>query len=135
MTSMSFVLSAIVAIGSLSYVEMAGSDETDLKSLQQELLALRKRVEDLEALKPTLTSLMPNYAERFHVMHRAGEVGDWAVAGHELQEMKRLTALSSYIDAEKGVLMQGMMKPSFEALEAAVEHGNKRSSALHWRAP
>jgi len=109
----------------MSSIRKADGDETDLQSLQQALLALQMRVETLEALKPTITTVMPNFSERFHVMHRAGEAGDWAVAGHELLEMKRLTALASYIDAEKGVLMQGMMGPSFEALEEAVEHGNQ----------
>jgi len=67
---------------------------------------------------------MPSFAERFHVMHRAGEAGDWAVASHELAEMKRVTTLSPTIDAEKGKLMQAMMAPSFEALEGAIGDGD-----------
>jgi hypothetical protein len=57
-------------------------------------------------------------------MHRAGESGDWAVAAHEFQEMKRLTILSTTIDAEKGQLMQAMLGPSFEALESAIGHND-----------
>ena len=75
----------------------AGANETELQSLQQSVLALQNRVETLEAIKPTFTGFMPNIAERFHVLHRAGEAGDWAVAGHELAEMKRLIALSGYV--------------------------------------
>jgi hypothetical protein len=102
----------------------ASSDKTDVQLLQQELQALQQRVESLEALKPTFTSLMPNFSERFHVMHRAGEAGDWAVAGHELAEMKRMAAMSNHIDPEKSTLMQGMLGPSFDALGEAIEHGN-----------
>jgi hypothetical protein len=114
---------ALIAI-TLS-IAKAGSDETDLQSLQQAVQALQQRVAVLEAIKPTFTGFMPNIAERFHVLHRAGEAGDWAVAGHELAEMKRLVSLSGNIDAENGVLMQAMMASSFQSLEDAVEHGNQ----------
>ncbi len=85
--------------------------------------AMQARIAALEASR-TFTSFMPDFAERFHVMHRAGEAGDWAVASHELEEMKRITSLSSTVDEEKGNLMQAMMAPSFEALEGAIEHGD-----------
>lgn len=116
----------IATMTGMQTLAQADSDDADLQLLQQQIVALQKRVEALEATKPTFTSLMPNFAERFHVMHLAGESGDWAVANHELLEMKRMAALSGDIDAERGVLMQGMMAPSFEALEEAVEHGNKK---------
>jgi hypothetical protein len=96
--------------------------------LEREIQALRDRVAALEA-RQTFTSFMPRIAERFHVMHRAGEAGDWAVAAHELAELERLTSLSNSIDQEKGTLMQSMMAPTFEALDTAVEHGDHEKFA------
>lgn len=107
----------------LSGTAYAHSDGANLEALERQIQALQARVADLEA-RWTFTSFMPNFAERFHVMHHAGEAGDWAVASHELLEMKRLSAMSVSIDSEKGELMQEMMAPSFAALEEAVEHGN-----------
>jgi hypothetical protein len=72
----------------------------------------------------SFASFMPDFAERFHVMHRAGESGDWAVASHELQTMKQIMQLSTSIDADKGKLMMAMLEPNFEALEHAIEDGN-----------
>jgi hypothetical protein len=114
---------SVLVLGS-TVIANASSDKTEIQLLQQALLSLQQRVESLEAVKPTFTSFMPNFSERFHVMHRAGEAGDWAVAGHELSEMKRMAAMSTYIDTENGTLMQGMLAPSFEALSKAIEHGN-----------
>ena len=125
MKTISLISLAGVLIAATLSIAKAGSSETDLQSLQQAVQSLQKRVEALEAIKPTFTSFMPDIAERFHVLHRAGEAGDWAVAGHELAELKRLIALSGNIDAESGVLMQGMMASSFQSLEDAVEHGNQ----------
>ena len=42
-----------------------------------------KRVEALDAIKPTFTSFMLKFSERFHVVHRAGEAGDWVVAEYD----------------------------------------------------
>ena len=101
----------------------ADSEEAKIQSLERQIEMLESRIAALEA-RETFTSFMPNFAERFHVMHLAGEAGDWAVASHELQEMERLARVSQSIDAEKGALMLGMMEPNFEALEHAIEHGN-----------
>ena len=114
-------LASVIAM--LSMPVLASSDEAKFEALEHQIEALRARIAALEAYQ-TFTSFMPNFSERFHVMHRAGEAGDWAVAAHELQEMKRLTILSSTIDSEKGRLMQTMMGPNFEALDKAIEHGN-----------
>ncbi len=111
------------AIAILSIPALASSDEVKLEALEHQIEALRTRIAALEAYR-TFTSFMPNFSERFHVMHRAGESGDWAVAAHEFEEMKRLTILSTTIDGEKGQLMQAMMAPSFAALDKAIEHGN-----------
>ena len=37
--------------------------------------------------------LMPNFAERLHVMHYAGEAEDWAVASHELLGLRHLVGI------------------------------------------
>ncbi|MEE8211028.1 MAG: hypothetical protein V3T85_03790, partial [Acidiferrobacterales bacterium] len=66
---------------------MADSDSKEIQALTKEVRALRaevaklqKSVASLQVIRPTLTTLMPDYAERFHIMHYAGEAGDWAVA-------------------------------------------------------
>lgn len=83
--SLSFSLSG-TALGSQHSVhdrmmseQAAPVKEPELKTLDdlaKEIKALRQRLAGLEALKPRFTNFMPNYAERFHVMHRAGDVGD-----------------------------------------------------------
>jgi cytochrome c556 len=98
-----------------------------LQDLAQEVRMLRQRIAVLEALKPMITNFMPNYSERFHVMHRAGDAGDWAVAAHEIDEMQRLTRVSKYIDPKLGALMQGFMDGNLRKLKEAVEHGNPKS--------
>jgi len=116
---------AASVLAALSTPLLADSDGAKLEELEGQIKALQARIAALEA-HHTFTSFMPDFAERFHVMHRAGDSGDWAVASHELEELKRLTRLSTSVDADKGKLMQGMMKPSFEALENAIEHGNTK---------
>lgn len=119
-------VAALLAV--LSAPVMADEDAADIQALKAQIEALQARVKALEA-QQTFTSFMPNLAERFHVMHRAGEAGDWAVASHELEEMKRITSLSPTVDKEKGQLMIGMMGLSYEALEEAIEHGDQEKFA------
>ncbi len=114
-------LASLIAI--ISPPVLASGDDAKFEALEHQIEALQTRIAALEAYQ-TFTSFMPNFSERFHVMHRAGEAGDWAVAAREFQEMKRLTRLSTTIDKEKGQLMQAMLAPSFEAVESAIEHGN-----------
>ncbi len=52
----------------------------EISILRAEVQALRKAVGSLQALKPTLTTLMPDFAERFHVMHYAGDAGAQDIA-------------------------------------------------------
>jgi hypothetical protein len=115
---------AAFAAALISAPVMADSDDARLKRLEEQVHALQAQVQALEA-QQSFTSFMPNFAERFHVMHRAGEAGDWAVAAHELAEMKRLTSLSPTIDKEKGQLMQSMLGGNLAALDEAIEHGNQ----------
>ena len=91
-----------------------------LDDLTKEIKALRQRMAALEALKPMFTNFMPNFAERFHVAHRAGDSGDWAVAAHEVDEMQRLTGVSKYIDPKLGTLMQGFMDGNLRKLKEAI---------------
>lgn len=97
-----------------------------LEDLKAEVERLRERVAALEALKPTMTTMMPDFAERFHVMHRAGDAGDWAVAAHEAAEMKRLLELAPLIDAKTGPLMQAFMTGHLRKLGETIGHGDKR---------
>lgn len=101
----------------------ADSDSSKIAALKHQIEALQTRIEHLEA-RHTFASFMPNVSERFHVMHRAGEAGDWAVASHELAEIQRITGLATAADAENGKLMQNMMAPSYKALEGAIEHSD-----------
>lgn len=114
-------LASVIAL--VSTPVLASGDEAKFEALEHQIAALQTRIAALEAYQ-TFTSFMPNFSERFHVMHRAGESGDWAVAAHEFQEMKRLTILSTTIDTEKGLLMQAMLGPSFKALESAIGHND-----------
>lgn len=98
-----------------------------LDDLAREITGLRQRVAALEAIRPTFTNFMPNFSERFHVMHRAGDVGDWAVAAHEVSEMQRLTRTSKYIDPKLGGLMQGFMDGNLRKLKEAIDHGSAKS--------
>lgn len=103
------------------------SSEMKLESvddLLEEVLALRKEVEFLKAIQPTITSLMPNFSERFHVMHYAGDAGDWAVAAHELLEMQRIVKVAKRISPDNGALMEGFLTQKFETINSAIEHGN-----------
>jgi hypothetical protein len=70
----------------------------EVRALRGEVKALKARVATLEATRPTLTNFMPDFSERFHVMHLAGDVGDWGVAQHELLEMKRMLGVAKAID-------------------------------------
>lgn len=88
---------------------------------------MRQRVAALEALKPSFTDLMPNFAERFHVLHRAGDAGDWAVAAHEVDEMQRLARTSTYIDRKLGALTQAFMDGNLRRLKEAIEHANTKT--------
>jgi hypothetical protein len=113
---------------------MADSDSKEIQALANEVRALKSQVETLQksvtllnAARPSLTELMPDFSERFHVMHYAGEAGDWVVAAHELQEMQRMEKIVTAIDPEKGALMKGFMTASFNKLNVAIEHGNRES--------
>jgi len=116
--------------GGMMGEQAAAAKEPELKTqddLAKEIKALRERLATLEALKSTFTDFMPDFAERFHVMHRAGDADDWAVAAHEAEEMQRLTRVSRYIDPKLGALMQAFMDGNLRKLTEAVENGSAKS--------
>jgi hypothetical protein len=100
----------------------AAAQTTTLEQLQEQIELLQERVAALEAVRFPITMLMPNFAERFHVMHRAGDLSDWAVAHHELEAMRHITEMVKHTEPEKGALMDGMMSASFKKLQEAIEH-------------
>lgn len=102
--------------------------------LAKEIKALRERVATLEALKPAFTNFMPDFAERFHVAHRAGDAGDWAVAAHEVDEMRRLASVSKYIDPKLGALMQAFMDGNLRNVREAIEGANPKAFQSAMRA-
>lgn len=128
----SFKLAAVL-LGAFTLMLPSGQAHEDAASTEvlQRLEALEHRLSALEAAR-SFATFMPDLAERFHVMHRAGDAGDWALAAHELAEIRRLTRQSSDIDPERGKLMQAMMQEEFQRLDEAIEHSNgeKFSSAL-----
>ena len=105
-----------------THVEDVKSLTLKVDALAQEVTQLRSAIESLQAIQPTVTSLMPEFAERFHVMHFAGEAEDWAVAHHEFLELKRIAGVIKAIDPEKGALIDGFMTANFNNLATAIEH-------------
>jgi hypothetical protein len=97
---------------------------SQVAALKDEMAELKKMVESLRAAQPTVTMLMPNFAERLHVMHYAGEAGDWAVASHELLGLKHLVKVMQQVDPEKGAIANGFLGANFKQLDTAIEHEN-----------
>ncbi len=98
----------------------------EVQALRQAVEQLKVRVASLEALKPSFATFMPQFSERFHIMHQAGDAGDWAVATHELLELKRMVQAAEAIDTEKGRLMASFMNGSLEKINGAIEHGSQK---------
>ena len=116
------VYSVIVMI-SFSVGSVFANQDANVEQLRQQIKMLEERIMALES-RFTFASFMPDFAERFHIMHRASESEDWAVASHELQIMKQLIASSGSIDAEKGALFQAMMGPVIDKMDNAISHAN-----------
>lgn len=97
--------------------------------LSGEVAKLRSSVELLDAIRPTTTMLMPSVAERFHVMHYAGDAEDWALASHELLGIRYLLGVIERVDPEKGSLARGFLEAHLNRLDAAIDHGNHEAFA------
>lgn len=100
------------------------ADEASVKALRERVARLEKRVAQMERLQPTFAAFMPQFSERFHVLHQAGEAEDWQVAAHELAEMRRLVEVARLVDAERGELFDRFMTAQLDQLNAAVEHSD-----------
>jgi len=115
-----------------SSIAGADSDRLDQLTRQVETLSgeveqLRSSVDLLNSLRPTTSMLMPSIAERFHVMHYAGDAGDWALAGHELLGIEHLLDVVQRVDPENGALAEKFLSPQLERLDAAIDHGNGKA--------
>ena len=114
----------------LSQANEDGDSASLKKELQQMKAGMEKlmaRLAVLEGLKPSFAAFMPEFSERFHIMHQAGDAEDWAVAAHELEEMKRLVKTAKLIDPVKGQLIQAFMGPQLEKIEGTIEQGDRKS--------
>ncbi len=103
---------------------VAADDDARVARLEARVDELEQQVGvgELRSLMPSMTNIMPDFSERFHVMHRAGDAGDWAVAQHELLEMRRIMDMARVIDAKKGRMMKDFMEAPFASVAAAIEH-------------
>jgi hypothetical protein len=122
---MRYLLLILACTGAIFTSSSFANLHKNSKDLMNRIEAMETRIAVLES-RFSFASFMPDFAERFHVMHRAAEANDWAVAGHELQEMKNMVASSTTIDAEKGQLFQAMMGPVIEQMESAIDHGDEK---------
>jgi hypothetical protein len=100
--------------------------KSQLAALQAAVDRMQQRITALEALVPSFTGFMPDFSERFHVMHAAGDAEDWAVADHELKEMQRMLSMANVIDPEKGKLMSAMLSHDMASLESAIQHRSQQ---------
>ncbi|MFT5506803.1 MAG: hypothetical protein ACI8XC_004531 [Gammaproteobacteria bacterium] len=98
-----------------------------IQELKNEVKVMRGAIKALQASQPTVTMLMPDIAERFQVMHYAGEAEDWALAAHELEGMKGLVSIMGQVDSVKGSMATGFLAQNFNQLDAAIDHGNLES--------
>lgn len=126
------VITLVFISGSSIAIAAANSNDVQALAKQVEVLnsevaRLRLIVESLQAIQPTIASLMPEFAERFHVMHYAGEAEDWAVASHELHGLKRLVEIMIQVDPDKGAMANGFLLGNFEDIDAAIEHEEIRA--------
>ena len=122
---MTRMIHALALAGAVLTGPAAMAAQHDIESLRERVAALEARLEALEAAR-SFTAFMPDFSERFHVMHFAGDAGDWAVAKHELLTLQDIARRSTDIDSEKGNMFQQMLRPAFDQLEAAIEHENKK---------
>ncbi len=103
------LFAALLALFSVQQARSEPPVDSDVATRLAELRAvvggLQERIATLESLVPSFAGFMPVFSERFHVMHAAGDAGDWAVADHELLEMQRLLRVSKILDSKKGRLM------------------------------
>jgi hypothetical protein len=97
---------------------------SEQQALRQEVDALKAELDSikemLQVLRPDLTMVMPDFAERFHVMHRAGDAGDWAVANHELSSMRQIIGRAKRLNPQQGPMLEAFMLGPLENLEKVI---------------
>lgn len=118
----------VAIVGSLFMAAASAEQDKNMEQLLERIQAMEERIAILES-RFSFASFMPDFAERFHVMHRATESEDWAVASHELQEMRGMMESSTTIDSEKGNLFKVMMGPVIEEMADAIAHSNSKKMA------
>ena len=130
MNRKSFRIPALAGVILVCLQLAAFGQSSEITALKEEIRALREEVRKLtvevnanSATRPSFTAFMPQFSERFHVLHRAGDAGDWAVASHELMELRRLMGVAKAIDGQKGQLLATFLNPSLDKINAAIEHG------------
>ncbi|RTQ99608.1 hypothetical protein [Halomonas nitroreducens] len=109
--------------------ETSSSASSEPKPLEQRVATLEEelaRVEaSLERLQPDMIMIMPDFAERFHVMHRAGDAGDWAVANHELLTMQQIIERMQRFDPQNGALLDNYMSGPLNKLAEYIEDNDR----------
>lgn len=90
-------------------VFVSGCAQPEKRELSGGNAKLQEIEKKLEVLTPDFARLMPEYSERFHVLHFAGEAEDWATAKHELHEIEGLREIGEVVDPQKG-LCSGRLK-------------------------
>ncbi|RMF89340.1 MAG: hypothetical protein D6736_08600, partial [Nitrospinota bacterium] len=96
-----------------------------LRTIETRLQAIEKKLDLLWSLRPDFATLMPEFSERFHVLHFAGEAGDWATAGHEFLQMKRVAEQLKAIDPQRGVLLESFLAPFFTGMQEIIADGDR----------
>lgn len=138
MGSVLVMLSVVIAGGWVFGGESTSTSEEELqeilhtlRSMETRLQALEKKLDMLWELRPEFATLMPFFSERFHVLHFAGDAGDWATAGHELLQMERLARQAKMLDPKQGILLESFMGPFFtEMKEVIAAQDSKRFRPL-----
>ena len=121
---MKFIFLVFAFTGSFYVSNAFANQHGDTKQLVERINTLEQRILALES-RLSFATFMPDFAERFHVMHRASDAGDWAVASHQLAVMKDMIESSININAERGNLLKAMMGPVIEKMSSAIDHSSK----------
>lgn len=111
--------------------ETASTAPSEPQSLEHRVASLEEELAraeaSLAALQPDMTMIMPDFAERFHVMHRAGDAGDWAVANHELLAMQQIIDRMRRLDPENGALLDDYMSGPLNNLAELIDHRDQEA--------
>jgi hypothetical protein len=110
-----------------SEIRYIRSMDIRINALHGKIKVLEEEVSRLNAIKPSFTTLMPDFSERFHVMHVSGMAGNWAMAAHEIHEMQRMIVIAKIIDYKKGKLLESFIGNNLLELAKSIKHANIKS--------